>query len=152
MKNTLLTIPLFIAFIGLNPAQNNGKAQIEKFLSIIAAKDFKDKKKEIEALIIPLKSKTGSLTSKRREFFYLLVDSYHQDLQDKDIKKLVMISYKDLPKEEQNILTETEPKDSIYIVKYNKKYLFTISMKGNLIKSLSVMSKGSQGKKIIVNI
>lgn len=152
MKSIFLFIPFFIACIGLNPSQKNDKEQIEKFLAIVATKDFKENKKEIEAFTIALKTETDSLTSRRLEFFYLLVDSYHQDLQDKDIKKLVVISYKDLPKKEQNILTEVEPEDSIYIVKYNEKHLFTISMNGNLIKSLSVMSKGTQGKKIIVTL
>jgi len=107
--------------------------QIEKFLTIVADKDFNENNKSVEFLLVPLQTEDDSLPLKRRDFLFLQLNSLHKDLQNKLVKNLIIVPYKRLPKEEQHIFSGAETAENIYVVKSDKKHVMTISFKGNQI-------------------
>lgn len=83
-----------------------------------------------------------SLKQKKTEALEVVISFLHKNLQNVNIEKPKIISYKHLEADKKNVLTQT-PQD-VYFVKFEDGFFLPVLFKQNCIVSLSLLNKGNK--------
>lgn len=149
MKTLLLIVIFLLPYAKLS--QNDDRKIIENFIVLAAHKDFDIKK--IESFLIPINDEDDKISLKRQELLNFQLKGLNKELINKDLNKISIIPYKSLPGKVQEItLGKDQIEDNIYEIRYDNKYYFTVLLENHLIKSFTLVKKGSEHNKMFLII
>jgi hypothetical protein len=147
---TLSLIAIFLMPF-IKSGQNDDRKIIENFIVLSANKDFDIKR--IESFLIPINDEDDKISQKRQELLNFQLKGLNKELINKDLNKISIIPYKSLPGKVKEItLDKNQIEDNIYEIRYDNKYYFTVLLENHLIKSFTLVKKGSEHNKMFLII
>lgn len=147
---TLSLIAIFLMPF-IKSGQNDDRKIIENFIVLSANKDFDIKR--IESFLIPINDEDDKISQKRQELLNFQLKGLNKELINKDLNKISIIPYKSLPGNVKEItLDKDQIEDNIYEIRYDNKYYFTVLLENHLIKSFTLVKKGSEHNKMFLII